>query len=204
MADLDRRLYENSVMPMKVRLHAELLRISRRRDGALVISPPPTHQDLASRVGSQREAITKELKQLERDGVITRSRTVICLIREETLRKEISAWNDEALPQVISTVDHRASADLVERTSEEWQTQEGEIREIQHDRSRDPRDFAHYGWRLGTRSSGSRSRRPSAGHHGFFAEGDPADVQREPDCQVLGIDAQGRKRTPHRDGKPLG
>ena len=38
MADLDRRLYEYSVMPMRARLHAELLRISRRRrDGALII-----------------------------------------------------------------------------------------------------------------------------------------------------------------------
>ena len=82
MADLDRRLYENSVMPMRVRLHAELLRISRRRrDGALIISPPPTHQDLASRIGSQREAVSKELKRLERDGVITRGRATIHLVR---------------------------------------------------------------------------------------------------------------------------
>ena len=96
-ADLDRRLYETAVMPMKVRLHAELLRISRRRrDGALIISPPPTHQDLACRIGSQREAVSKELKRLERDGVIMRGRAVICLIREDVLRKEITNWNDDA------------------------------------------------------------------------------------------------------------
>jgi CRP/FNR family transcriptional regulator, cyclic AMP receptor protein len=95
MADLDRRLYESSVMPMKVRLHAELLRISRRRrDGVLIISPPPTHQDLACRIGSQREAVSKELKRLERDGVIMRGRAAIQLIREEVLRKEIAHWND--------------------------------------------------------------------------------------------------------------
>jgi hypothetical protein len=35
-ADLDQRVYESSVMPVKVRLHAELLRIScRRRDAHL-------------------------------------------------------------------------------------------------------------------------------------------------------------------------
>ena len=96
MADLDRRLYESSVMPMKVRLHAELLRISRRRrDGALIISPPPTHQDLACRIGSQREAVSKELKRLERDGVITRSRGAIQIVREGVLRQEITDWNDE-------------------------------------------------------------------------------------------------------------
>ena len=93
MADLDRRLYENSVMPMKVRLHAELLRIARRRrDGALIISPPPTHLDLACRIGSQREAVSKELKRLEREGVITRSRAAIHLAREDVLKEEIMDW----------------------------------------------------------------------------------------------------------------
>ena len=93
MADLDRRLYESSVMPMKVRLHAELLRIARRRrDGALIISPPPTHLDLACRIGSQREAVSKELKRLEREGVITRSRAAIHLAREDVLKEEIMDW----------------------------------------------------------------------------------------------------------------
>jgi len=116
MADLDRRLYEYSVMPMRARLHAELLRISRRRrDGALIISPLPTHQDLARRIGSQREAVTKDLRQLERDGVITRSRAVIRIVREEVLRREIAEWNDEPahdcrLPRVIGTPDRRSSA----------------------------------------------------------------------------------------------
>lgn len=96
-ANLDQRFYETSVMPMKVRLHAKLLRISRRRsDGALIISPPPTHQDLAGRIGSQREAVSKELKRLERDGVITRGRAVIELKHEDVLRKEITGWNDDS------------------------------------------------------------------------------------------------------------
>ena len=94
-ADLDRRLYETAVMPMKVRLHAELLRISRRRrDGALIISPPPTHQDLACRIGSQREAVSKELKRLERNGVIMRGRATIRVAREDVLREELTDWND--------------------------------------------------------------------------------------------------------------
>ena len=96
MADLDQRLYESSIMPMKVRLHAELLRSARRgRDGALIISPPPTHQDLAGRIGSQREAVSKELKRLEKVGVIARGRAAIRLVREGVLRQEITNWNDE-------------------------------------------------------------------------------------------------------------
>ena len=97
-ADLDQRLYETSVMPMKVRLRAELMRISRRRrDGVLIVSPPPTHQDLACRIGSQREAVSKELKPLEMDGVITRGRAALHLVREDVLREEITDWNDNAL-----------------------------------------------------------------------------------------------------------
>jgi CRP-like cAMP-binding protein len=97
MVSLDQRLYETSVMPMKVRLHAELLRIARRRrDGLLVISPPPTHQDLANRIGSRREAVSKELMRLDRNGVIRRSRAAIHLIREDVLRNEITDWNNDA------------------------------------------------------------------------------------------------------------
>jgi CRP-like cAMP-binding protein len=97
MVDLDQRFYETSVMPMKVRLHAELLRISRRRrDGLLLISPPPTHQELAIRIGSQREAVSKELSRLVKDRVIMRSRAAIHLIREDVLRKEITDWNNDA------------------------------------------------------------------------------------------------------------
>jgi CRP-like cAMP-binding protein len=95
MVDLDQRFYETSVMPMKVRLHAELLRISRRRsDGLLLISPPPTHQDLANRIGSQREAVSKELIRLERGSVIRRTRASIHLVRQDVLRQEVANWND--------------------------------------------------------------------------------------------------------------
>jgi Crp-like helix-turn-helix domain len=100
VADLDQRFYETSVMPMQVRLHGELLRISRRRDGALIISPPPTHQDLASRIGSQREAVSKELGRLE--IVIKRGRAAILLVREDQLRREITEWNNE--PVLASAV----------------------------------------------------------------------------------------------------
>jgi CRP/FNR family transcriptional regulator, cyclic AMP receptor protein len=107
--ELDQRLYENAVMPMKVRLHAELLRISRRRrDGALIISPPPTHQDLAVRIGSQREAVSKELKRLEKGRVIARGRAVIHLVREDLLRNELMDWNDDtahhAWPRSVNTI----------------------------------------------------------------------------------------------------
>ena len=62
----------------------------------LLISPPPTHQELAIRIGSQREAVSKELSRLVKDRVIMRSRAAIHLIREDVLRKEITDWNNDA------------------------------------------------------------------------------------------------------------
>jgi len=95
MIDLDRRLYETAVMPMKVRLHAELLRIAQRRgDGTLAVVPPPTHQELAQRIGAQREAVSKELAQLSRAGIVRCSRAVIIIQRERTLREEMADWSD--------------------------------------------------------------------------------------------------------------
>lgn len=97
MVDLDQRFYETSILPMKVRLHAELLRISRRRNESVsVISPPPTHQELANRIGSQREAVSKELTWLAQAGVIKRSRAAIHLLQEDALRKELADWLDDA------------------------------------------------------------------------------------------------------------
>ena len=90
---LDRRLYEATALPMKVRLHAELLRLARcQGDGTLSIEPPPTHQDLAVRIGSQREAVSKELARLSRLGVLRYSRSSIALVNEHALRKEIADW----------------------------------------------------------------------------------------------------------------
>jgi CRP/FNR family transcriptional regulator, cyclic AMP receptor protein len=92
---LDERLYEATALPMKVRLHAELLRlVSRQPDGTLSITPPPTHQDLALRIGSQREAVSKELARLSRLGIVRYSRSSIVFVDERALRQEIADWTE--------------------------------------------------------------------------------------------------------------
>ena len=52
-------------------------RADRRR--RLVVSPPPTHAELAARIGTHREAVTRFLNALERDGTIARTRGAIVL-----------------------------------------------------------------------------------------------------------------------------
>jgi len=77
---LANRATESSGLNVKHRLWAELLRLAKgghATSGASVLSPPPTHAELAARVGSHREAVTRELNALEHDGLIARRRGAI-------------------------------------------------------------------------------------------------------------------------------
>ena len=55
--------------------HAELLRLAKKvsgNGGLVEISHPPTHADIASRVSTRREAVTKEFSRLSEMGLIER------------------------------------------------------------------------------------------------------------------------------------
>ena len=72
---LTERVYEFSTLMVKNRIRAELLRLARdhvRSENTAEISPVPTHADIASRVSTHREAVTRELNALERVGLIER------------------------------------------------------------------------------------------------------------------------------------
>ncbi|MCZ6509642.1 MAG: Crp/Fnr family transcriptional regulator [Alphaproteobacteria bacterium] len=74
---LSDRVVEFSVLAVRNRIHAELLRLARERAGdgnTVVLSPPPTHADIASRIATHREAVTRELNVLAGDGLIERRR----------------------------------------------------------------------------------------------------------------------------------
>jgi CRP-like cAMP-binding protein len=72
---LSDRVFEFGALAVRNRVHAELLRLPRDQgyDGdAAIITPAPTHADIASRVSTHREAVTRELNALARDGLIER------------------------------------------------------------------------------------------------------------------------------------
>jgi len=54
------------------------------------VSPPPTHAELAARVSSHREAITRELNALARARLIERRRGAIVLLDAGRLRGMVS------------------------------------------------------------------------------------------------------------------
>ena len=79
---LDQRVNEFSSMHVKNRIYAELLRRSRpdptdKRQA--VVSPPPVHSDIAARVSTRREMVARELKALERAGLLTKRRGAFVL-----------------------------------------------------------------------------------------------------------------------------
>ena len=72
---LSERVFEVSALAVRNRIHAELLRLARRNmrdDNTARISPAPTHADIASRVSTHREAVTREYNALTRAGLVER------------------------------------------------------------------------------------------------------------------------------------
>ncbi|MEO3431273.1 Crp/Fnr family transcriptional regulator [Pelagibius sp. CAU 1746] len=78
---LSERIFEFSTLAVRNRIHSELLRLAREseRDGNTArISPAPTHADIASRISTHREAVTRELNGLTKSGLVSRDgRTLI-------------------------------------------------------------------------------------------------------------------------------
>ena len=74
---LDQRINEFSSMDVKHRIYAELLRRSRpdpTDERQAMVSPPPVHSDIAARVSTRREMVARELKALERAGLLPKRR----------------------------------------------------------------------------------------------------------------------------------
>ncbi|SFW31937.1 Crp/Fnr family transcriptional regulator [Nitrosovibrio sp. Nv17] len=71
---LTERVFDYSTLSVRDRIHVELLRLARpaTAQNLSVISPAPTHADLANLVSTHREAVTRELSELTRCGLLQR------------------------------------------------------------------------------------------------------------------------------------
>ncbi len=72
---LTERVFEFSTLAVRNRIQAELLRLTdfeTEEDGTASLSPAPTHAEIASRVSTHREAVTRELQRLTQLGLIER------------------------------------------------------------------------------------------------------------------------------------
>ena len=71
---LDKRVYEFSTLAVNNRIRAELLRLAtlHKVGNSARIEPAPTHGEIASRVSTHREAVSRELNRIARIGIIER------------------------------------------------------------------------------------------------------------------------------------
>ena len=68
--------FELATLPVAGRIHCELLRLARETgvdSDQLVIPSMPTHADLAARIATHREAVTRELNTLAGLGILRQS-----------------------------------------------------------------------------------------------------------------------------------
>jgi len=77
---LTTRVYEFSTLAVNNRIQAELLRLaslSSREGNVAQITPSPTHFEIASRISTHREAVTRELNRLAKIGILERHGTTL-------------------------------------------------------------------------------------------------------------------------------
>ena len=90
---LNRKLSEHAYLTAVERLYCELLRLSRERDvheGQRCVSPPPTQQELAERIGSRREVVSRAINALEKQNVLAKTRGALVLLDPGELNRRIS------------------------------------------------------------------------------------------------------------------
>jgi CRP/FNR family transcriptional regulator, cyclic AMP receptor protein len=77
--DMSERLFEISALNVPARLHCELLRLAKTTPAPdrLLLDPAPTHAELANRIGTHREAVTREIQELVRIDVIRAGRRTL-------------------------------------------------------------------------------------------------------------------------------
>jgi CRP/FNR family transcriptional regulator, cyclic AMP receptor protein len=91
--ELNARLLEHAVLDIRHNLYAELIRLSIQRSRgspARIVSPPPYHHVLAARIGCRREQITRELRAMEQDGLMQKTRGGLILPDPEAIRQRIA------------------------------------------------------------------------------------------------------------------
>jgi len=87
---LTSRVFELSALNVQARLHCELLRLARTQTGGgLVLDPAPTHAELASRIGTHREAVTREMSDLVRRKVLRSERRRIEFLDVDQLQLSV-------------------------------------------------------------------------------------------------------------------
>lgn len=91
---LTQRIHEFNALQVKHRIYAELLRLSRpapEDKRRALVSPPPSHAEIAAHVSTRREMVARELKALERAGLLERRRGAFVIADVDALMGRLKA-----------------------------------------------------------------------------------------------------------------
>ena len=86
------QIFELSALNVQARIHCELLRMAQKgepRSGGIEVRNAPTHAELANRIGTHREAVTREMKALSDMKIIRHGRRSLMIIDLARLEQSV-------------------------------------------------------------------------------------------------------------------
>lgn len=90
---ISERVIDLSTLGVQNRVHAELLRLARDagvEGNSARLDPAPTHAEMASRVSTNREQVTRELNALQQRGLVAKEGRALVLADVEQLERMVS------------------------------------------------------------------------------------------------------------------
>lgn len=91
MRSMSERVFEVSALSVRERLRRELIRLAaangEKGPQGITIRSAPTHYEIAARIGSHREAVTREMNRLEQERLLETGRRSIRITDLPRLRK---------------------------------------------------------------------------------------------------------------------
>ena len=96
---LNMRLTEHCFLQAKHRICVEIMRKSRPRlghEGQRVISPPPLQREIAERVGTRREVVSRQISALRKKGIVEKTPRALVIMDIPAINKVIEeGWEDD-------------------------------------------------------------------------------------------------------------
>jgi CRP-like cAMP-binding protein len=92
---LDNRMYELSALDGIHRIYSELLRIAKNGvndSGRIIVNNPPTHAEIACRIHSHREAVSRTYRALIKDGLLEKNTRQLVITQPDILKQRIDKY----------------------------------------------------------------------------------------------------------------
>ncbi|HEU0221180.1 MAG TPA: Crp/Fnr family transcriptional regulator [Paracoccaceae bacterium] len=86
---LTERVFEFSTLQVRERLVMELIRLAEAagvKDGRAEIRPAPTHFEIASRISTHREAVSREMSALAKEGILRKRERALQVLSVQRLK----------------------------------------------------------------------------------------------------------------------